>query len=151
MPFSNIDILPTLLGLSDLKIPATVEGKNYASVLSGKVKPTGEEAALVQLPVPFHEYNYLHGGREYRAIRTKRYTYAKDLKGPWLLYDNEKDPYQLKNLVGQPESAELQAKLEKVLKSKLSETKDNFLTANEYMSKWHYRYDGQDSLRLNKK
>ena len=27
------------------------------------------------------------------------YTYVRDLSGPWLLYDDEKDPYQINNLV----------------------------------------------------
>lgn len=148
LPFSNIDILPTLLGLNDLKIPAAIEGTNYAAILSGKDQPTGEEAALIQLPVPFHENNFLNGGKEYRAIRTKQYTYVRDLNGPWLLYDNVKDPYQLTNRIGTSEYAAVQAKLEKVLVTKLAEAKDQFLTADTYMSHWKYKYDGKDSLRL---
>jgi arylsulfatase A-like enzyme len=150
LPFSNIDVLPTLLGLCDMKIPASVEGTNYSGILSGKQKPTGEEAALVQLPVPFHENNFLSGGKEYRAVRTARYTYVRDLSGPWLLYDNEQDPYQMNNLVGSASHRELQAKLERKLQAKLAEAKDKFKTADEYMKQWGYRYDGKDSLRLNR-
>jgi arylsulfatase A-like enzyme len=148
LPFSNIDILPTLLGLSNIAIPNTIEGTNYSDILSGKKKPTGEEAALIQLPVPFHENNFLNGGKEYRAVRTKQFTYARDLKGPWLMYDNLKDPYQLNNLIGKTAHAATQAKLEKVLKTKLNEAKDDFLKADDYMQKWKYRYDGKDSIRL---
>jgi arylsulfatase A-like enzyme len=150
MPFSNIDILPTLLGLTGMKIPDSVEGKNYAAVLEGKQKPTGDEAALIQLPVPFHENNFLNGGKEYRAVRTKQFTYVRDLNGPWLLYDNAKDPYQLKNLIGVPAYAATQVNLEKTLRAKLAEAKDDFLTADEYMQKWKYRYDGKDSTRVSK-
>ena len=149
MPFSNIDLLPTLLGLSEIAIPKSVEGKDYTDILTGSKKPKGDEAALIQLPVPFHEYNFSNGGREYRAVRTAQYTYVRDLKEPWLLYDNYKDPYQLNNLIGKPESASLQAELEKVLQQKLAEVKDEFLPANEYMTRWKYRYDGKDSLRIN--
>nr|WP_295923469.1 sulfatase [uncultured Dyadobacter sp.] len=148
MPFSNVDVLPTLLGMSNLKIPSSVEGTNYADVLAGKRQPTGEEAALIQVPVPFHENNFLNGGKEYRGIRTKQYTYVRDLKGPWLLYDNVKDPYQLNNLVGTTAYASVQAKLEKVLRAQLADARDNFLTADEYMRQWNYRYDGKDSLRI---
>ncbi|MGG7661945.1 sulfatase family protein [Dyadobacter sp. BHUBP1] len=147
LPFSNVDILPTLLGISNMKIPETVEGNNYAAILTGRQKPTGNEAALIQVPVPFHENNFLNGGREYRGIRTKRYTYVRDLKGPWLLYDNAKDPFQLKNLIGSPAYADVQAKLERTLRAKLADAKDQFLTADEHMRQWHYRYDGKDSLR----
>lgn len=147
LPFSNVDILPTLLGMSGMKVPASVQGTNYAAVLAGKQKPTGDEAALIQVPVPFHENNFLNGGKEYRGIRTKQYTYVRDLKGPWLLYDNAKDPYQLNNLIGLREYLPLQAKLEKALLAKLTEARDRFLTADEYMREWNYRYDGKDSLR----
>jgi arylsulfatase A-like enzyme len=147
MPFSSIDILPTLLGMSGMEIPKPVEGQNFAAVLEGKKVPKGDEAALIQLPVPFHENNFLNGGKEYRAIRTQQYTYVRDLNGPWLMYDNFKDPHQLKNLIGQPQHASTQAKLERTLKSKLIEAKDKFLTADEYMQQWKYRYDGKDSTR----
>jgi arylsulfatase A-like enzyme len=40
---------------------------------------------------------------QWRGVRTPRYTYARiqGKKGttPWVLYDNEKDPYQMRNLV----------------------------------------------------
>jgi arylsulfatase A-like enzyme len=149
LPFSNVDILPTLLGISNMNIPKSVEGTNYASILAGKKQPTGDEAALIQVPVPFHENNFLNGGKEYRGIRTKQYTYVKDLKGAWLLYDNAKDPYQLNNLVGLPAYSSVQSKLEKTLLAKLTEANDRFLTADEYMQLWGYRYDGKDSLRVN--
>lgn len=148
LPFSNVDILPTLLGMSNLKIPASVEGTNYGDVLAGKRKPTGDEAALIQVPVPFHENNFLNGGKEYRGIRTKQYTYVRDLKGSWLLYDNVKDPYQLNNLVDSKSYARVQLQLEKALRAKLAEAGDRFLMADEYMRQWNYRYDGKDSLRL---
>ncbi|MCE7065909.1 sulfatase [Dyadobacter sp. CY326] len=148
LPFSNIDILPTLLGLSNMQIPKSVEGTDYTAIISGKKKPSGEEAALIQVPVPFHENNFLNGGKEYRAVRTKQFTYVRDLKGPWLLYDNAKDPYQLQNLIGNAAYADTQTKLETVLQTKLAEAKDDFLTADAYMSKWKYRYDGKDSLRV---
>jgi len=40
---------------------------------------------------------------EWRGVRTARHTYARFQGGgaarPWVLYDNEKDPYQMRNLV----------------------------------------------------
>ena len=43
----------------------------------------------------------------FRGIRTSRYTYVRDTDGPWLMYDNQSDPYQLKNLVGDNKYADL--------------------------------------------
>ena len=48
-------------------------------------------------------------GREYRGVRTRRYTYVRDLKGLWLLYDNDKDPYQQKNLAKSKEHSGIRA------------------------------------------
>jgi arylsulfatase A-like enzyme len=145
-PFNTPDILPTLLGLSGIPIPKGVEGTDVSRSLK---KPASYpiEAALVTLPVPFHEWNFSNGGREYRAIRTERYTYVRKLTGPWLLYDNQQDPYQQNNLVNKPEHKALQARLEKMLSQKLKETKDTFLPADDYMKIYNYTYDNQDSLR----
>lgn len=44
------------------------------------------------------------------GVRTKRYTYTTLMDHePWLLYDNQEDPYQLDNLINKSEQAELQA------------------------------------------
>ena len=61
----------------------------------------------------------------WRGVRTKRYTYVDLLDdGPWLLYDNQEDPYQLNNLINQPEHAALQAKLEKRMHTLMEEAGD---------------------------
>ena len=61
----------------------------------------------------------------WRGVRTKRYTYANLLDhGPWLLYDNQEDPYQLNNLISKPEHARLQAKLEKRMRELMAEAGD---------------------------
>ncbi|EAZ80071.1 sulfatase family protein [Algoriphagus machipongonensis] len=145
-PIGTPDILPTLLGLSDIPIPKSIEGKDFSkNLLSGK--DLENDATLIMLPVPFHEWQFKNGGREYRGIRTRRYTYVKDLLGPWLLYDNENDPFQLNNLVNQSEYNSLQKKLEKSLSKKLKEINDKFWPADEYMNQWNYLYDRTDSLR----
>ncbi|WP_075350996.1 sulfatase family protein [Algoriphagus marinus] len=145
-PINTPDLLPTLLGLSGIAIPETVEGKDFSnSLISGK--EIVSEAALIMLPVPFHEWQFKNGGREFRGIRTRRYTYVKDLKGPWLLYDNEKDPYQMDNLIGRTDFNTLESSMETILMKKLAERNDEFLPADEYMTQWNYLYDRTDSIR----
>lgn len=143
MPINTPDIMPTLLGLSGVDIPASVEGKDYSGVIQGTQAPDND-AALIMCPVPFHQWGYKRGGREYRGVRTRRYTYVRDLNGPWLLYDNTMDPYQLRNLCGHPEYKEIQQELENILSRKLKETNDKFLTGPEYMALWNYEWDGND-------
>jgi len=145
-PIGTPDLLPTLLGLSEIASPESIEGKDFSSeLLEGN--DLGNEAALIMLPVPFHEWKFQNGGREFRGIRTKRYTYVKDLKGPWLLYDDQTDPYQQNNLVNDPAFADLQNQLETTLMAKLKATNDTFLPADEYMKQYNYLYDAQDSVR----
>ena len=145
-PIGTPDLLPTLLGLNDIVSSESIEGKDFSSqLLAGE--ELGNEAALIMLPVPFHEWKFQSGGREFRGIRTKRYSYVKDLKGPWLLYDDEKDPYQQNNLVNESAFSDLQNQLESILMDKLKTINDSFLPADEYMTKFNYLYDAQDSTR----
>jgi arylsulfatase A-like enzyme len=143
MPINTPDIMPTLLGLSGIAIPKSVEGRNFSGVIEG-TEPPDNNAALIMCPVPFHQWGYKKGGREYRGVRTKQYTYVRDINGPWLLYDNQTDPYQLKNLCNSPEYSQIQRKLEKLLFEKLKKTNDKFLPGPEYMAKWNYKWDGTD-------
>ncbi len=148
MPINTPDIMPTLLGLSGIEIPETVEGSDYSKVITGEEKAKNE-AVLIQCPVPFHQWNYGLGGREFRGVRTERYTYVRDLNGPWLLYDNLEDPYQMNNLLGTDEMIFIQSDLENQLQKLLLKTNDKFLTGAEYMKMWNYTWDRSDSLKVN--
>ncbi|MHC4071663.1 MAG: sulfatase family protein [Planctomycetota bacterium] len=143
MPINTPDIMPTLLGLSGISIPESVEGKDFSGVIRGTQSPDND-AVLIMCPVPFHQWGYQRGGREYRGVRTRRYTYVRDLNGPWLLYDNQMDRYQQRNLCNVPEYAKLRQELEKMLSQKLKETNDKFLPGPEYMAMWNYQWDGND-------
>jgi arylsulfatase A-like enzyme len=137
-PITSEDIMPTLLGLAQLPIPGSVEGLNFAGYLHGGANP-GDGSALISCPSPFGEWERQRGGREYRGLRTARHTYVRDLNGPWLLFDDEADPYQQKNLIGTPENAALQAELDGKLKAKLASQHDDFLPGPDYIAKWGYK------------
>ncbi len=137
-PVNSEDIMPTILGLCGVSIPKSVEGLDYSDYVRGGRNPS-DGATLISCVAPFGQWTRKMGGREYRGIRTSRYTYVRDLSGPWLLFDNEKDPGQLKNLAGLPGSATLQRKLDATLQRKLAEAHDQFLPADEYIRKWGYR------------
>ena len=147
MPINAPDIMPTLLGLSGIAIPGTVEGADFSEMLKGGKPEQAEHAALICCPSPFGQWKRTDGGREYRGIRTSRYTYVRDLKGPWLLYDNEKDPYQLDNLCDKPAYAGLRKKLDAVLSRKLKGINDEFLPGPEYIKRWGYVVDKSGTVR----
>ncbi len=146
LPINTPDIMPTLLGLSGVAIPKAVEGTDFSGVLTGK-SPVPDYAALIECPSVFGQWSRSRGGREYRGVRTRRHTYVRDLKGPWLLYDNEQDPYQLDNLCNKPEHAALQASLDALLSKRLKETNDEFLPGADYLKKWGHVVDSSGTVR----
>ena len=134
------DIMPTLLGLCGVPAPGGVEGRDYSPVLRGE-ETLSDDCALLACVTPFGEWTRARGGKEYRGIRTARHTYVRDLNGPWLLYDNGRDPYQTTNLADAPECAELRGKLDARLTELLRARKDEFLPGDEYVRRFGYPVD----------
>ena len=133
-PLNAPDLMPTLLSLCGAEIPHGVQGEDLSDVLKGEIHPD-DRSALLALYMPFHELRKPQG-REYRGLRTERYTYIRDLKGPWLLFDNPEDPYQMHNLAGDPSHAEVVRKLDGELTRKLAEIGDEFLPGEEYYRRY---------------
>jgi len=139
------DILPTLLALCNIAIPETVEGISYKEYLEGKEDI--DRAALITCVQPFGQWNRMeHNGREYRGLRNDRYTYTRDLNGPWLLFDNEKDPYQMNNLVDDDQYNDLKSELDNLLTERLKKNGDEFLPGMQYVKKWGYPVDSTGTV-----
>ena len=135
------DLMPTLLGLCGVPIPATVAGNDYAPYLRGE-QDTLADAVLLACYQPFGEYTRMqHAGREYRGVRTARYTYVRDLSGAWLLYDNLKDPYQQHNVISSPEYASVKDDLDRRLSDLLARYGDEFLPGERLIEQWGYPVD----------
>lgn len=118
-----IDLMPTLLSLAGLECP-DVDGKDLSSALTGDALDE-QDAVLLMKMLPGGNPYMTNAITPWRGVRTKRYTYTYLLDhGPWLLYDNEEDPYQLNNLINKPEHAELQEKLEKRMRELMEEADD---------------------------
>ena len=126
------DILPTLLGLAGVAASATIEGEDLSPLIRGGTEQP-DRAALYMGVAPFAGSGF---NKEYRALRTSRYTYVRDLQGPWLLFDDEKDPYQLQNLAAAPESAALCRQLDDRLQAALRKIGDPFRGAAYYIEQW---------------
>ncbi len=140
-PINAPDIMPTLLGLAGLPVPASVQGTDLSRLAAGQAAPDPEGAALLNLPVSFVQARRC-GFAEYRGLRTERYTYVRSIHGPWLLYDNQADPYQMRNLCGRPQHAALQRKLDGMLDATLRRFNDDFLPGERYLERaalTHYR------------
>ena len=139
-PIDAPDLMPTLLGLAGIPIPDSVEGLDYSGYVRGGEDP-GDHAALLACYQPFGQWTVSRGGRACRGLRTPRHTYVRTLDGPWLLFDNRADPYQMHNLVDRPEQADLRADLDRLLDNKLRDTGDAFLPGMDYIRQWGYGVD----------
>ncbi len=133
-PINTPDILPTLLSMSGVAIPKSIEGEDLTDFISNN-NMEDDRAALIMSVYPFAGY---HEGIPYRGIRTARYTYVRNQDQPWLMYDNLKDPYQMENLVNNLNYRDIQSKLDETLQAKLKERGDMFLPKEQYLSIWGY-------------
>lgn len=92
---ANIDIAPTLFDLAGIPIPASMDGESLAKLLRGDG--------------PWREYLLLEGGildGSYVGVRSERYFYGENDGYPEF-YDLLEDPYQLQNLIGEPDHRDL--------------------------------------------
>ena len=125
---SHVDMVPTLLGLCGVKPPARMHGFDYADFLRGKSERTRRYAHLMM-------YTKTETGEfaPWRGLRSKEYKYAEFKDKPWLLYDLEKDPYEMHNLVDDLRQQNLIRLLHGTVKQEMERTGD----------KWEEMRDGQ--------
>lgn len=117
-PFNTVDIMPTILELMGIDVPDYVEGSSFAPMLLGREQQS-PEAAYIMCAWPWII-------PEWRGIRTERYTYIESPEGPLMLYDNEKDPFQLRNVIEEKEYAQIRKELREIYIRMAREIGDNF-------------------------
>lgn len=105
------------------------EGTDFSDIVIGKLDEF-DNAALITNTTK----NVVK--KEFRGVRTKRYTYVEDLKGPWLLYDNEKDPFQFTNLMQKEGNDKLKTELKVKLTNALVKANDEFLPEQDYLERF---------------
>src|SRR5574340_943434 len=119
-PFSTVDVYPTLAGLAGLKAPGGLDGADYSRLLTGASSRAPRDYAMLQMMYAFVPWP------GWRAIRTREYTYARTVKGPWLLFHTAKDPFQTKNLVDERGSRALVEEMDRRLASQMKECGDSW-------------------------
>jgi arylsulfatase A-like enzyme len=117
-----VDFAPTFLGLCGLKPPARMQGKDLSRVIAGS-SSAAPDSVFFQIFGPFEG-----DGTEnaWRGVRTHRYMYAKFESKPWVLYDLEKDPYEMHNLVADPGSESVVKEMEGRLAAWMKRTGDSW-------------------------
>ena len=133
------DIMPTVLALAGLALPEGMQGTDYSKLCEGASLPR-HSVAFLQFPVSYGAARS-EGIGEYRGFRTEQYTYVRSLHGPWLLYDNRADPYQMHNLCGHAGHKAVQARLDRELDACLKRYSDGFLPGPEYVARFGYEHN----------
>lgn len=127
------DIMPTILGLCKKQIPKAVEGMDLSKISLGKKGPEPEFALMQGMGHTF----LWKDGFEWRAIRDRRYTYARYLRDDReLLFDNVKDPIQANDLVENPAHHDRLLAMRTQLNNKLAAIKDSFRECSWYRDNW---------------
>jgi len=131
--FGTVDLPATLIGLLGLTAPERWEGQDLSAAARGETID-GPDFALLQ---GLGAVALFLDGYEWRAVRDRRHTYATyRIDGSEYLFDNVADPFQLHNLVGEPEHAPVAARLRGALHAKLAELSDTFEPCSWYEANW---------------
>ena len=119
---THVDFAPTLLSLCGVRPPRAMQGADLSPLILGQSR-RGPDAAYFQIFGPYDGDGTAHG---WRGVRTGRYLYARGEGRPWLLYDLERDPYELKNLADDPSAGGLRAEMERRLGAWMRRTGDSW-------------------------
>ncbi len=147
-PIDAPDLMPTLLSLCGAPIPDQVQGRDFSSIILDGGTSNVDEAILA-LYLPFHEWRYEDGAREYRGLHGRRFTYVRSLDGPWLLYDNQADPAQLHNLIDDPDYATSVSELDARLSARLQAIDDDFAPGAEIIRRERIPLDARGDVLTN--
>ncbi|WP_228530349.1 sulfatase [Tamlana sp. I1] len=98
---TNIDFAPTLLDMANIKTDHKMQGESFKSILHGKTPKDWQKGMYYH----YYEFPYWHHVQPHYGIRTKKYTLAHFYYNidVWELYDLEKDPEQMHNIINDPQ------------------------------------------------
>jgi len=129
-PICTEDIYPTTLAAAGISPPSRKPGLDLLPSLRGQVDALPREGVYLEF-VEEHRPNMIFYRRPWRGFRTRRWKYTMLDSRPWHLFDLENDPYEQQNLVGRPETADVQRRLEEELRRIARESADSFLFDRE--------------------
>ena len=127
------DIMPTLLGMMGLPIPTDVEGTDMSRAAYNESfdEPVAAFMQGMGCTAKWED------GYEWRALRTKQHTYAVHRPDSCeKLFDNAADPFQTRNLAGDPALATLRDDFRKMLKQRMEALNDTFEACTWYRDNW---------------
>ncbi|MBG7629538.1 MAG: sulfatase [Bacteroidetes bacterium] len=120
---TNIDFAPTLLELAGINTTQKMQGTSFASLLEGNTPADWQEAMYYH----YYEFPYWHHVQPHYGIRTQKFTLAHFYYNidVWELYDLEKDPSQMNNIINDPNYANVITALKADLKALMVKYENN--------------------------
>jgi N-acetylglucosamine-6-sulfatase len=112
----TIDIAPTILDLAAAKPLSGIDGRSLSPLLGARETPADwRRSFLIEYTTDIVFPRTLKMG--YDAVREQRYKYIRyrELAGMDELYDLERDPYELRNLIEEEASLDLRRRMEREL------------------------------------
>jgi arylsulfatase A-like enzyme len=133
IPISAVDMGQTLLGLMNVDAPDAAEGTDCSGYMLGDKGKTPQYAFLQNTGA----CAAWGGNHEWRAVRTPGFTYAV-FRHPKkeLLFDNQADPFQMKNLVAHAAYEDTLETYRCWMKEKMVALKDEFSPSDFYRKNW---------------
>jgi arylsulfatase A-like enzyme len=124
----NVDFAPTFLDAAGLRVPESMQGRSFLSVLRGR-RPAHWRTSMYYRY--YHDPGH-HNTRAHYGVRTRShkliYFWKKD---QWELYDLIADPHELTNLYGLPAYARITRTLKAELHRLREQLHDTDQFANE--------------------
>jgi arylsulfatase A-like enzyme len=121
---SSADIMPTILGLSGMPIPAGVEGTNLASALTGSATAARATFSFCERITPnaAHVRQAAPGMRGSFMVRGEQWKYISYSDGGEYMYDLAADPGETKNVAAAAQYADRKKHLIQALDNWKAET-----------------------------
>lgn len=116
----NVDFVPTFLELAGAEPPEYLQGRSLVPLLRGESVPAWRDSMLYL----YFAERFAPGFPTVLAVRDERYKYIhlpEDEEDFDELYDLQTDPYELKNLFGDPAYAEVRERMRARLREHLRE------------------------------
>ena len=110
----SVDLAPTILDVAGVEIPKHIQGTSLTPLMRGQKKEV-RDSMLIEFYSHENPFPWT-ASLDYRIVRRGKYKYIRWIRFPEdqaELYDLEKDPYELDNLLKDPKKAELLEGLKK--------------------------------------
>jgi arylsulfatase A-like enzyme len=137
-PVCTEDLYPTLLGLCGLRPKDDKPGLDLTPLIHRKIEELPRQGILLEFVHDLRSGEYpAYHELYWRGVRTKRYKYtvlgdAEEGGKPWQFFDIESDPYEIENLIDNPEYTKEIIQHHKLLRDLLIKTEDHYVLASSF-------------------